>query len=64
MALDTASLHELWRMQLLDELRRRNAALEVEPRLDPEGRRRAMLVELIASVEQEELEALQEILHR
>jgi hypothetical protein len=63
MALDTESLHELWRMQLLDELRRRCAALEVEPQLDPEGRRRALLAELIARFEEEELEALQELLH-
>ena len=46
-------------MQLLDELRRRRAALEFEPQLDPEGRRRAALAELIASVEDVELEALQ-----
>jgi hypothetical protein len=64
MALDTESLHELWRMQLLDELRRRRAALEFEPRLDPEGRRRAVLAELITRFEEEELEALQELLHR
>ena len=64
MALDTESLHEFRRLQLLDELRRRRAALEVEPQLDPEGRRRGMLAALIASFEQEELEALQELLHR
>lgn len=64
MALDIVSLHELWRMQLLDELRRRRAALDYEPPLDPEGRRRAALAELIASLEEEELEALQELVHR
>jgi hypothetical protein len=64
MALDTESIHELWRMQLLDELRRRRAALEFEPQLDPEGRRRAVLAELITRFEEEELEALQELLHR
>jgi menaquinone-dependent protoporphyrinogen oxidase len=58
MALDDDSLHELWRMQLLDELRRRQVALEYEPQLDPERRRRAALAELIASVEDMELEAL------
>jgi hypothetical protein len=64
MALDMESVHELWRMQLLDELRRRRVALEVEPQLDPQGRRRAGLAELIARFEEEELEALQELLHR
>jgi hypothetical protein len=64
MVLDVESLHELWRMQLLDELRRRRAALEFEPRLDPDGRRRVALAELIARFEDEELEALQELLHR
>jgi hypothetical protein len=62
--LDDESLHELWRMQLLDELRRRRAALEFEPPLDPDGRRRAMLAQLIARFEDEELKALQELLHR
>ena len=61
MALDTESIHELWRMQLLDELRGRRAALEFEPQLDPEGRRRAMLTTLIASVEREELDALEQL---
>ena len=60
MALDHDSLHELWRMQLLDELRRRHVALDYEPQLDPEGRRRAALAVLIASVEDAEAEALQE----
>jgi hypothetical protein len=58
MALEHESLHELWRMQLLDELRRRRVALDYQPQLDPEGRRRTALVALIASVEDEELEAL------
>jgi menaquinone-dependent protoporphyrinogen oxidase len=61
MALDHESLHELWRMQLLDELRHRRAALDFQPRLDPEGRRRAALVELIATFEDAELEALEEL---
>lgn len=61
MALDTDSLHELWRMQLLDELRHRRAALDYQPRLDPEGRRRAALAELIASFEDAELATLQEL---
>jgi menaquinone-dependent protoporphyrinogen oxidase len=61
MALDHHSLHELWRMQLLDDLRRRRVALEYEPQLDPEGRRRAALAMLIASVEDAEGEALQEL---
>ena len=59
MALDHDSLHELWRLQLLDELRRRRVAFEYEPQLDPEGRRRAALAVLIASVEDAEVEALQ-----
>jgi menaquinone-dependent protoporphyrinogen oxidase len=61
MALDHDSLHELWRMQLLDELRRRRVALEYEPQLDPEGRRRAALAALIASVEDAEFAALEEL---
>jgi hypothetical protein len=32
-ALDDDSLHELWPMQLLDELRRRQVAFEYEPQL-------------------------------
>jgi hypothetical protein len=61
MALDHDSLHELWRLQLLDELRRRRVALDYEPQLDPEGRRRAALTALIESLEEEELEALHEL---
>jgi len=61
MALDHDSLHELWRMQLLDELRRRRVAFDYQPQLDPEGRRRAALAVLIASVEDAEGEALQEL---
>jgi hypothetical protein len=61
MTLDHDSLHELWRMQLLDELRRRRVALDYEPRLDPEGRRRAALAVLITSLEERELEALYEL---
>jgi menaquinone-dependent protoporphyrinogen oxidase len=61
MALDDDSLHELWRMQLLDELRGRRVALEYEPQLDPEGRRRAALEVLIADVETAEVEALGEL---
>jgi menaquinone-dependent protoporphyrinogen oxidase len=61
MALDHESLHELWRMQLLDELRRRRVALEYEPQLDPEGRRRVALAELIEGVEDAELEALEKL---
>jgi hypothetical protein len=67
MALDHESLHELWRMQLLDELRRRRVAFEYEPQLDPEGRRRAALAVLIASVEDvenEELHHLEELVDR
>src|SRR5207244_11795913 len=59
--LDADRLHEFWRLQLLDELRRRRAALDYEPQLDPEGRRRAALAELIASFEDAELEALREL---
>jgi hypothetical protein len=64
MALDHESLHELWRLQLLDELRRRQAALDFEPRLDPDGRRRVALRDLIARVEDEEHEALHELMTR
>jgi hypothetical protein len=58
MALDVESLHELWRLQLLDELRRRRVALDYEPQLDPEGRRRVALSVLITNLEDAELEAL------
>ena len=51
-------------MHVLDELHRRRAVPMSQPRLDPEGRRRAALDELIASVEREELEALQELRRR
>lgn len=61
MALDTDSLHELWRLQLLDELRRRRVALGYEPQLDRDGRRRAALAMLIESLEREEIEALHEL---
>jgi menaquinone-dependent protoporphyrinogen oxidase len=61
MALDIDSLHELRRMQLLDELRRRRFALEYEPQLDPEGRRRAALAVLIASFEDAEIDALEKL---
>ena len=61
MTLDHDSLHELWRMQLLDELRRRRVALEYQPQLDPEGRRRPALDVLIASVEDVERGALEEL---
>jgi hypothetical protein len=61
MALDTDSLHELWRLELLDELRRRRAALEYEPQLDRYGRRRAALTVLIESVERKEIEALHKL---
>jgi hypothetical protein len=63
MALDVYSLHELWRMQLLDELRRKHGALEFQPQLDPEGRRRTALTGLITSLEDAELEALHELVH-
>src|SRR5919201_5933544 len=61
MAFDDDSLHDLWRMQLLDELRHRRVALEYTPQLDPEGRRRAALAELIETVEDAELEALERL---
>jgi menaquinone-dependent protoporphyrinogen oxidase len=61
MTLDVDSLHELWRLQLLDELRRRRVALDYEPQLDPEGQRRAALATLIASFEDAEVEALEEL---
>ena len=59
--LDAASLHELRRLELLDELRRKRVAFDYEPQLDPEGRRRAALAELISSFEERELEALHEL---
>jgi hypothetical protein len=61
MALDAVAAHELRRLQLLDELRRRRVALDYEPQLDPEGRRRAALGELIGAFEDAELEALHEL---
>jgi hypothetical protein len=57
-SLDTDLVHEFWRLQLLDELRRKRAALEYEPQLDPERRRRDGLDELIVTFEERELEAL------
>ena len=56
--LDADLVHEFWRLQLLDELRRKRAALDYEPQLDPEGRRRDGLDELIVFFEDRELEAL------
>jgi hypothetical protein len=58
--LDADLRHEFWRLQLLDELRRKRAALEYEPQLDPEGRRRDGLDELIVVIEDRELEALRD----
>ena len=58
--LDADLRHEFWRLQLLDELRRKRAALEYEPQLDPEGRRRDDLDELIVVIEDRELEALRD----
>ena len=58
--LDADLLHEFWRLQLLDELRRKRVALEYEPQLDPKARRRAALDELVATLEDIELEALRE----
>ena len=58
--LDAELRHEFWRLQLLDELRRKRAALEYEPQLDPEARRRAALADLIEALEELELESLQE----
>jgi menaquinone-dependent protoporphyrinogen oxidase len=60
-SLDEPSVRELRRLDLLDELRRKRAALEYEPQLDPEGRRRAALTELISTFEELELQALQEL---
>ena len=58
--LDAELRHEFWRLQLLDELRRKRAALEYEPQIDPEARRRAALADLIEALEELELESLQE----
>lgn len=65
--LDPASRHELWRMQLLDELRGKLRAIDWEPTLDPEGRRTAALGELIArfeAIEAEELSHLHSVADR
>ncbi|HEX6702788.1 MAG TPA: hypothetical protein VF101_18825, partial [Gaiellaceae bacterium] len=56
--LDHASLHEFWRMQLLDELHGRLTAVEWNPKLDPDGTRAVALRALIARVEAAEAEAL------
>ena len=58
--LDADLVHEFWRLQLLDELRRKRAALDYEPQLDPERRRRDGLDELIVAFEDRELAALHE----
>lgn len=50
--------HEFWRMQLLDELYWKLAAIEAEPALDPEGKRHAELLALIARFEAIEAEEL------
>jgi hypothetical protein len=60
-SLGEVSRHELRRLALLDELRRKRVAFEYEPQLDPEGRRRAALTELISTFEEVELEALHEL---
>jgi hypothetical protein len=57
-ALDWA--HEFWRMQLLDELHGKLAALDYEPQLDPSGRRRQALDALIGHFERIESEELRE----
>jgi hypothetical protein len=58
--LDPDSLHELWRMQLLDELRGKRGAIEWQPLLDPDGERAAALDELIARFEAVEADELQD----
>jgi hypothetical protein len=57
-ALDHRSQHELWRMQLLDELRGKLKAIEWDADLDPDGRRAVALWALIARVEAAEAEEL------
>ena len=52
--------HEFWRMQLLDDLHARLEAIEYEPRLDPQGRRRAGLVRLIRQFEEIECRELEQ----
>jgi len=56
--LDHETMHEFWRMQLLDELRTRLRTIEWDPKLDPDGGRAAALRALIARVEAAEAEAL------
>ena len=58
MALAPDSAHEFWRLQLLDELRRKLVAFEYEPRLDPSGTRREALRGLIAYFERIEFDDL------
>jgi hypothetical protein len=58
--LDPDSLHELWRMQLLDELRGKLRAIEWEPALDPDGARAGALADLIRRFEAVEAEALRD----
>jgi len=62
--LDHETMHELWRMQLLDDLRSRLEVLEWDPRLDPDGGRAAALRALIARAEAAEAEALRNGLGR
>ncbi len=46
---------DLWRLQLLDELRRKLVALDYEPMLDPDGSRRTELERLIERLERRPL---------
>jgi hypothetical protein len=62
--LDHETMHEFWRMQLLDELRVRLRTIEWDPKLDPDGGRAAELRVLIARVEAAEAEALRNGLGR
>jgi hypothetical protein len=62
--LDHETMHEFWRMQLLDELRTRLRTIEWDPKLDPDGGRAAALRALIARVEAAEAEALRNGLGR
>jgi len=56
--LSNVQRHELWRLQLLDELYGKLRAIEAQPALDPKGTRRAALHGLIARFEQIEVEEL------
>lgn len=56
--LSNVQRHELWRLQLLDDLYGKLGAIRAQPALDPKGTRRAGLHGLIARFEQIEVEEI------